>query len=175
VPSDLVERVGPVPAVVQHNDLGSWNIVTAAETVFTAVDWESARAEGFPLWDLVYFLTDALLHVDGASHPEQRNAHNVRLFRGELESSAILFRWLRRATEALAIPDAAVGPLVTLCWLHHGMSGLHRRNAVETYAPTTVGASLADARRIAGLWVSTPGLGSEWNAWRPGRVGEGAL
>ena len=55
VPADLVERVAAVPAVVQHNDLGSWNIVSGGPAGFTAVDGKSACAEGMPLWDLAYF------------------------------------------------------------------------------------------------------------------------
>jgi hypothetical protein len=166
VPSDLVELVGSVPAVLQHNDLGSWNIVVTSEADFTAVDWESARAEGFPLWDLVYFLTDALTHLDGASPVERRDAHNARLFRGELASSEILFRWLRKSVDALAIPDESVGPIVTLCWLHHGLSGGHRRAAVDTHTPGHAAAELSEGERIARLWLSAPGLGLSWEAWR---------
>jgi hypothetical protein len=166
VPADLAERVDPVPGVVQHNDLGSWNVIARSPDDFTPVDWESARAEGFPLWDLVYFLTDALTHLDGASPVEQRNAYNARLFRGELESSEILFGWLRRSAEALAIPEESVGPLVTLCWLHHGLSGGHRRTAVDLHAPGHTAADLADAERIARLWLVEPGLGHTWDAWR---------
>jgi hypothetical protein len=166
VPLDLVERVGPVPAVFQHNDLGSWNLVMGRGSDFSAVDWESARADGFPLWDLVYFLTDAITHLDGASLPELRNAHNVRLFRGELSSSAILFNWLRRSCAALSIREEQVAPIVTLCWLHHGLSGGHRRAAVDAHAPDQRTGELPDAERIARLWLATPGLGPTWDCWR---------
>ena len=167
VPADLVRRVGRVPGVLQHNDLGSWNIVARWPGEFTAVDWESARAVGFPLWDLVYFLTDALMHLDGASSSAvSRDAHNVRLFRGELPSSDILFRWLRWSAEALAIPLESVAPIVTLCWLHHGLSGGVRREWADLYTPGTAAPDLADAERIAHLWLRADGLGSEWTAWR---------
>jgi hypothetical protein len=166
VPADLVDRVGPVPAVVLHNDLGSWNVITRSPDDFTPVDWESARAEGFPLWDLVYFLTDALTHLDGASQPGRRNSHNQRLFRGELASSEILFGWLRRSVEALAISESSVAPLVTLCWLHHGVSGVHRRVALDAHASGHAVADLPDAERIARLWLTAPGLGASWDAWR---------
>jgi hypothetical protein len=168
VPGDLVERVSDVPAVLQHNDLGSWNVIMRSESDFTAVDWESARAEGFPLWDLVYFLTDAIIHLDGASQPNLRDAHNLRLFRGELPSSAILFGWVRRYCEALSIPDEDVGPVVTLCWLHHGMSGGRRRVAVEAYSSGSPVGEIADAERIARLWLTSPGLGPSWDARRRG-------
>ena len=164
---DLVDGIGPVPAVLQHNDLGSWNVVTHSTSDFVAVDWEAARTDGFPLWDLVYFLTDALMHLDGASSSSVRDAHNRRLFRGELASSKIIFGWLRRAVDALAVPEKSVGPLVTLCWLHHGLSGTARRLAVESHAPVDrIGGEIPDAERIARLWLRTPGLGVSWDSWR---------
>jgi hypothetical protein len=167
VPGDLVERVGRVPGVLQHNDLGSWNIVARPAGEFTAVDWESARAVGFPLWDLAYFLTDALTCLDGASATDdRRDAHNVRLFRGELPSSEILFRWLRSSAEALGIPKESVAPIVTLCWLHHGLSGGHRRATVDLHTAGEAGAALADAERIARLWLTADGLGPGWAAWQ---------
>ena len=63
-PADLVERLPAVPAVLQHNDLGTWNVVTDGRA-FMAVDWESARPDGMPLWDLCYFLADALPRLAG--------------------------------------------------------------------------------------------------------------
>lgn len=166
VPGDLVERVALVSATLQHNDLGSWNIVSGPGESFTAVDWESARAEGLPLWDLVYFLADALLHVDGASAVERRDAHTAGLFRGELPSSQMLFQWIRRAVEAQSIPERSVGPLVTLCWLHHGLSGERRRTAMDRHAPDQTGSGLPEGERIARLWLTAPGLGVSWDAWR---------
>ena len=171
VPAGLVDRVGSVPAVLQHNDLGSWNIVARSPSEFTAVDWESARAVGLPLWDLVYFLADALTHLDGASTGvDRRDEHNLRLFRGELPSSGILFRWLRRTVEALAIPDESVGLIVTLCWLHHGLSGVARRATADLHTPGDAAAELADAERIARLWLRGDGLGPSWPAWQRGRA-----
>jgi hypothetical protein len=171
IPVDLVERVGPVPGILQHNDLGSWNIIVRSSSEFTAVDWESARAVGFALWDLVYFLTDALMLLDGASiGDDRRDTHNVRLFRGELPSSEILFRWLRRSVEALAIPEESVAPIVTLCWLHHGLSGGDRRAMADLRTPGEAAADVADAERIARLWLRTDGLGPGWAAWQRARV-----
>ena len=72
--NDLVNGLDAIPAVFEHRDLGSWNLVAAGER-FTAVDWESSLRDGLPLWDLLYFLTDALAHLDGASPLERRAEH----------------------------------------------------------------------------------------------------
>ena len=164
VPADLVARLPSLPAVLQHNDLGCWNVVVGRHG-FTAVDWESARAHGLPLWDLLYFLTDALVQLDGAWEPGRREAHAARLLRGETESSAVLFRWVRATVDALALPPEAVGSIVTLGWLHHGLSPVARDEASRTLAPG-LRSDGTFAEWMAKLWLGTEGLGPEWSGWR---------
>ena len=109
----LVTSLPEISAVLQHNDVGPWNIITD-ETSFTVVDWESARRHGLPLWDLVYFLTEALAGVDRVVDAD-RDEYTVRLYRGALPSSATLFEWIRRGIQAAEIPPEAVGSIITLC------------------------------------------------------------
>lgn len=163
----LVDELPPVPSVMRRGDLGSWNLVVDRAS-FTAVDWETAHEGGFPLWDLVYFLTDALAHVDGASHDDARDDYARALFKGEARSSSILFEWVRRAAGALDIPDRAVGPIVTLCWLSVGLAHVRRGAAARKFEP---GARVAipPAERVAELWLSDPALGPGWNRWKESR------
>jgi hypothetical protein len=165
IPADLVERVGTgVPGVLQHNDLGCWNLVVSRRS-FAAVDWESANPCGLPLWDLVYFLVDALVHLDGAWKNDSREQHAARLLRGELPSSAILFRWLRTAVDSLSLPAESVGPIVTLAWLHHGLSAGARAVRVSGY--TADGVSVGSfGEWMARVWLTAPGLGPDWPAWQ---------
>ena len=164
VAADLVARLPPLPAVLQHNDLGCWNVVVGRHG-FTAVDWESAREHGLPLWDLLYLLVDALVLLDGAWAPDRREAHAASLLRGETESSAVLFRWLRATVDTLALPPEAVGPVVTLGWLHHGLSPAARDEAARTVAPGLISAGTF-AEWMSRLWLREPGLGVGWSAWR---------
>jgi hypothetical protein len=161
--TDLVAALPPVSAVLQHNPLGSWNILVG-DSSFTAVDWESAREHGLPLWDIVYFLTDALTTIDSAEN-QGWDDYFVRLYRGELPQSSLLFRWIRRAAEAAAVPATAVGPIITLGWLHHGLSHFHRRAALE-HANAIGYPSPPRLERIAALWIETPGLGPTWTRWQ---------
>lgn len=164
-PADLVERVPAVPAVLQHDDLGTWNIVADGAS-FTVVDWESARERGFPLWDLLYFLVDALAQLDGAWSDDDRVRHALALLRGELVSSPVLFGWVRRAVDASRIPAEAVGPLATLCWLHHGLSHVKRLAPSESLDGSLAG-RIPPVERIAPAWLQDPLLGTEWERWRP--------
>ena len=166
VSEDLVDLVPEVPAVLQHNDLGCWNIVIGRHG-FTAVDWESARRYGLPLWDLVYFLVDALVHLDGAWDPRRRETHAARLLRGELPSSAILFRWIEAAVDSLGITPSSVGPIVTLGWLHHGLSHVARQKASDSLVagPRSTGTY---GEWMVRLWLRDPCLGPRWSAWSGG-------
>jgi hypothetical protein len=164
VDSELVDELPPLPAVAQHNDLGTWNVV-ADDGDFVVVDWENARAAALPLWDLLYFLGDALVLLDGSDAPEQLPARMTRLFAGEAPSSPLLFSWIRRAAEAAAVPADAVGAIATLCWLSHSLSaGVHNLD-LAAWTPR-------DPPRMHGLegigraWMAHPALGPSWSAWR---------
>ena len=163
----LLDGLDGLAPILQHNDLGTWNIYTSRHD-FSVLDWESARERGLPLWDLLYFLADALAHVDGASSLlERREEYVLRLFRGELPSSALLFAWVRRGAAAGGIPDEAVGRVALLGMLHHGRSWVQRGADVRAH-DLDVGEDpwLALLRRLAGHWLVDPALGAGWNRWR---------
>lgn len=165
--ADVVDALPPLPAVLQHNDLGCWNILVRNDD-FVVVDWESSRRAGLPLWDLVYFLTDALTAGADAGKADRV----ASLLRGELDSSGVLFARLRSAAELLGIPGAAVGPIVTLAWLHHGLSAAERaqvgsEHSAQTNAPSAAG----PLQRVATYWLSDPALGVDWKAFAAAGAG----
>lgn len=159
-PADLVQQLSDVPAVLSHNDLGTWNILTDGRA-FMAVDWESARPAGAPLWDLCYFLADALARLEGRADPDVQLQRTLKLFAGRSPYSPLLFKWLRAAVTALQIPRGAVGPLVTLCWLHHGLSAEARSHQLTTSAAAPLGHLALLGRH----WLDDPALGPSWAAW----------
>ena len=160
----LLEGLQDLPAVLVHNDLGSWNILTRGER-FTAVDWEGAARHGMPLWDLVYFLAHATIPLDRP--PVERAADAmVDLFLGRAPSSAFVLGWIRRAAETLAIPADAVGRLAATSWLHHGLSEEARHAAVTAAGGLPSGGFASLPHQVALRWLSEPGLGAGWSAWR---------
>ena len=162
--ADLVAALPPLVAVLQHNDLGSWNIVFE-ESGFQALDWESAREHGLPLWDLFYFLADALAILDGNTAGEERHLHTVRLFRGDLPSSKLLFGWTRRAVAEANVPPDAVGRIATLCWLHHSLSRVGRSATIAAFAKASA-QPVHGTERVAAAWLADPALGASWDRWR---------
>lgn len=158
-PSDLASRLPPVEAVLQHNDVGSWNVVVDGADV-TVLDWESAREAGLPLWDLLYFLVDALPLLDGADTADERAARALAILRGESRWSPLLFRWVREGVAAADVPANAVGVVATLCFLHHGLSHVERQRAGGGSA------SLPPVELLAPAWLRDPALGPDWALWQ---------
>jgi hypothetical protein len=162
--AELVSALPPVAAVVQHNDLGSWNIVVG-DGGFQVLDWESARERGLPLWDLFYFLADALAILDGSTDGEERHLHTTRLFAGSLPLSSVLFRWTRRAVAEAGVPPEAVGKIATLGWLHHALSPVGRSSALATFTGRSA-QPVHGTERVAATWLADPALGASWDRWR---------
>ncbi len=161
---ELVDELPPLPAVTQHNDLGTWNVV-ADEGDFVVVDWENVREAALPLWDLFYFLGDACVLLDGSADPEQLPERMARLFAGEAPSSPLLFACVRLAVEAAAVPPDAVGALATLCWLSHSLSAGAHNLDIAAWTPRDP-PRLHGLEGIARAWMAHPALGPGWSAWR---------
>jgi hypothetical protein len=168
VQPELVDNLPALPAVAQHNDLGTWNVVTDNGD-FVVVDWENVREAALPLWDLLYFLGDALVLIDGwaaSEHaPEQLPTRMVRLFAGDAPSSPLLFSWVRRAAETAAIPPDAVGTIATLCWLSHSLSAGVQNVDLAALTPRDP-PRLHGFEGMARAWMTHPALGPGWSVWR---------
>jgi hypothetical protein len=161
---DVIEKLPPVPAVLQHGDVYGENVLLAGDGGFTVVDWESAREHGLPLWDILYFLTRAIAALDDLRTEAEREEHFVQLWLGELPSSELLFRWTRRAVEAVGIPAEAVGTLATLLWLSYAQ--LDSDQAAEIEAVEGAAAEQPATVQFARRLLTEPGLGPGWERWR---------
>lgn len=153
----LLDGLGAVPGVLTHNDLGCWNVVATSGGEFTVLDWEDARRPGLPLWDLWYFLADALALLERVDAAD-RLAFFRRLFRGEARTSPALFGWTRRAVSSLGLAHDVVGKLAALCWLAHGRSYAERLAARADAQPWP-------AERYHEAWLADELLGPGWTAW----------
>ena len=155
-----------LPSVLEHGDLWSNNIIIGPGRSFTVIDWADSDRHGLPLRDLLYFLSESLAVVDGASTDAERDRHFGALFRGELPTSAILFGWIRTMVASLEIDRELVGRLAAHCW---DDLAIRREKALATTpAPVmeSMGADAIDpAIRKAELWRQDPGLGDGWSAW----------
>lgn len=162
--SDVVDGIEHVPSVLGHRDLGTWNVIVDDQT-FTVVDWEGAHRPAFPLWDLLYFLTDALAIADGAVTVQERVDHARLLHLGLLPASTKLFESMHAAGDELGLDWPTVGRLATCCWLRHARSHRYRQEQLDgTPSTAQLSARVPPAGRLAPIWVSEAGLAPEWRA-----------
>ncbi|MHB8294036.1 MAG: phosphotransferase [Acidimicrobiales bacterium] len=173
MPAGAEARTGDVPAVLQHGDLWSENIIADGQEM-TVVDWADASPSGFPLQDLAYFLSDSLARLDGARSADDRDRHFISLFKGTARSSAVLASWLGCAAECLGLRPGTVGALVGLGWARLAEAHRQEREPVEV-RDAYAGAEMDESERREAIWFTDPALGCEWlpfpgeQAWPPRR------
>jgi aminoglycoside phosphotransferase (APT) family kinase protein len=115
-----------IPRVVEQRDLGPWNVMVARDGAVGILDWESSTLEGFPTWDLFYFLAHYGFMVHGAHTPRERLASFQETFGGAGLFGATASRAVRRYVGALGLEHAWIAPLFLGCWLHHTLSEISR-------------------------------------------------
>lgn len=164
----FADRLPPLPASFQHNDLAEENLVFGSDG-FLLLDWEWAQPRGIPVGDLVYFAVHVLRLVDGRMQEAERDAHFEELVCGRAPSSPVMFRWLRELVATLALPPEAVGPLVTLSWLDRASVSRRERLRAERSSGRALGEAYAE--RCARTWLTHPALGPTWTVWRELPIG----
>jgi hypothetical protein len=163
VAADLATVAPGMRPVLAHHDAGSWNMVAGPQGV-TVLDWESARYPAMPVWDVLYFLTDALVALHGPASDDVKVGRALALLRGELPESEDLFRRLRDAAARADLSVDDLPAVATLAWLHHGTSAARRRARAEDVGrDDEIGVGLLT--RIAAPWLSDPALGPRWPAF----------
>ncbi|WP_088318899.1 phosphotransferase [Kineosporia sp. R_H_3] len=109
----------PVPVVVQHGDLGTWNLRVDAAGRTVVLDWEAIEPAGLPLLDLFYLVRTFALLSAGPGRDHDRGFRRDLLEPGPLHTA--LAGTTRRYCEAVGVPAAAVEPLFALTWVHRAV------------------------------------------------------
>ena len=113
-----VDRLEPrEPAATHvHGDFCTANVLVRADGAIAVIDWEYARRDGFPLTDLLHFLT-SLWTVPYAKGRDRLLANYRRLF----FESHVLLPTLRREVQGLVAALGLAGedllPLSAMAWI----------------------------------------------------------
>ncbi len=172
VPGELEEsarrlaRLQSLPAAIEQRDFAPWNTARARDGALVVYDWESARFDGLPLLDLVYFLSFAAFIVDGALDSGRIEASHEALLRSGERAVAqgVLPRRSRSTYNALvSVPTSS---------LRYGCSpgSVTPRESTSGSSPTrAVGLTRRcfERRSSSVLWRSE--LGHREPTWRPTR------
>lgn len=95
----LVESDADLPAALVHGDFAPWNIKHLPGGACTLIDWEMARADGLPLYDLChfYYMQAYLFRADGLFYAAMLKAAAWRSYLSRLNLPAGLLKPLAAA------------------------------------------------------------------------------
>ena len=124
----LRDHLSRLPLVFAHGDAATWNSVALEDGRIAFLDWEAARSDGIPLWDLWYFARSR--HMTAT-----RSRRRLRLTRPQVLSALRADEELRRATaryvSRLDLPREVVEPLFVLCWADRALREITRLESGE--------------------------------------------
>ena len=120
-----VDRIGasarPIPLVLQHGDVGTWNVLVGADGEPILIDWEAAVSHGMPLWDLFYFVRSAAVGVARRNGTRDALAGAQRQLFEPGPISNLLVGAVDRFCSGAGLDRGLVEPLFQLCWMHRAL------------------------------------------------------
>ena len=161
-----VDRIGasarPIPLVLQHGDVGTWNVLVSADGEPILIDWEAAVPHGMPLWDLFYFVRSAAVGVARRNGTRDALAGAQRQLFELGPMSTVLVGAVDRFCTGAGLDRGLVEPLFQLCWMHRALK------ASSTLPPG--GLARGHYRRLLEASIerrNAPGLGRLYSGLPP--------
>jgi hypothetical protein len=114
-----------LPLVLEHGDLGAWNVLVGPDGRPAVLDWEAAERRGMPLWDLLYLVRSCAASSAGRRNREEAVRDVVRR---QGPFGGLQARVVAGAAAALGIDRSLVAPLVLTCWMHRAVKESSRRH-----------------------------------------------
>ncbi len=155
--AETLDASNALPSVVQHYDVGPWNIVQG-EGSFTLLDWEldspaGRTGWGPPLVDFVYF---ANAWYSLATHRQDREGELQALLDafdrgGSGWQGALLAAQVRAYLACTGLTTDAVRPLVVACWLERAVTAWSRWDRLGEGTPDLKGLEYLSALAAAGF------------------------
>ncbi|MGH8907542.1 MAG: aminoglycoside phosphotransferase family protein [Egibacteraceae bacterium] len=117
----LCSKADRLPAVMQHGDPGTWNLMVTPAGRVGILDWEACEQHGMPLWDIFYFLRSYGVWASRVAGTRDQLRGCARQFfdaspRSELAASAV-----ERFCERAGLSGQLVEPLFFTCWMHRAL------------------------------------------------------
>ncbi len=129
----LLERC-TLPAVMEQRDLGPWNVLAGRDR-WVVLDWEVAEQEGFPLLDLIYFISNLCFIRQRSLVP----ARWLAAYRRHLDPHTVEGRVRQHAiadyATALSLDAEAIHAARALHWVIHSASEYRALTADVGHAP----------------------------------------
>jgi Phosphotransferase enzyme family len=141
-----LSAVGDLPVVFEHRDFAPWNTLLDQTGTLSVLDWESAKRNGMPALDLVYFVTYLALLANRSMAPARARAMYRRTWH---EGTGFGPRVLRRYARDLELDPDMLRSLRLLVWPIHAQSEYRRMARLAGTPPSA--ATLRESLFLA-LW-----------------------
>lgn len=144
----VVAARATVPAVVVHGDLGTWNLLVLDGSV-RILDWESAAANGPPLWDLAYLARSYAVRSGRRRGLNRSNAIDRHLVTGS-PLTATIAGWFATYRDRVGLDPELGEALFHTCWMHRAVKEAARVGPGEGHYGALC-SHLVERRRERGL------------------------
>jgi hypothetical protein len=115
-----------LPLVLEHGDLGVWNVLVRLDGRPAVLDWEAGVPLGLPLWDLLYLLRSYAASSARAGTDRTGVVLDLLEGRGHLGDSFV--RATGQYAAALRLDPSVLVPLLLTCWMHRAQKEASRRD-----------------------------------------------
>lgn len=114
-----------LPLVLEHGDLGVWNVLVRLDGRPAVLDWEAGVPRGMPLWDLLYLLRSYTASSTRAGSDRARAV--LDLLEGRPPLGDCFTGASDRYASALRLDPSLLVPLLLTCWMHRAQKEASRR------------------------------------------------
>jgi hypothetical protein len=132
-----------LPSTTEHRDCSPWNVLLSGSGRLALLDWESAEPAGLPLLDLVYYLTNATLFVDGTLASGRERATYAQMLQPTTRSGRVFSEAVHLYCASTAVDPRVVPVLRRFGWMLHAPGEHDRIMALQPEASSDDAASQA--------------------------------
>jgi glycosyltransferase involved in cell wall biosynthesis len=117
----LGSGVHRLPAVTQHGDPGTWNLMVTPGGRVGVLDWEACEPHGMPLWDLFYFMRSYGVLASRATGTRDPLSGYARQFFARSPLCELAAGAAARLCAGIGLAEELVEPLFFTCWMHRAL------------------------------------------------------
>ncbi len=151
----VLKSSGPLPVVMEHRDMGPWNLFIENKSELHVLDWESSEQNGLPVLDLLYFLAHTEMFLAGAFRYGTETATYIASSKPASFTGSVRERCIERYCDALQLDGHELRSLKLFVWL------LHARSEYSAFVADTGGPPSSEMllrSRFLRLWRAEVGL-----------------